>query len=329
MASSFGSPRLAATLVVNIRDRQGNLTRRANSSRPLRRSRQTPGVSSPLQRLWGEPVTIVMRNHHWNPSVRVFEVGKNLKCRSLVKSREGVCMLAVRLVCVAALGAMLSIERPRASEPPEGAADNWAQWRGPLATGEAPQGDPPLAWNEADGKNISWKTAIPGRGHSSPIVWGDRIFLTTAIAVGDALPPRPSTAPGNHDNLPVTHRHRFVALAVSRSSGKILWQKTLREAVPARTGTLHRQPGVELAGERRPARVRVLRLVRALLSRPRRRAGMESGLRPDAIAARARRGKLAGALRRHACGQLGPRGEVIYRGARQKHGRREMESAAE
>jgi outer membrane protein assembly factor BamB len=117
-----------------------------------------------------------------------------------------------------------------------GAADHWGQWRGPLATGEAPHADPPLAWNEADGTNIHWKTEIPGRGHSTPIVWGDRIFLTTAIPVGDALPPRPSRAPGNHDNLPVTHRHKFVALAIDRSSGKTLWQKTLREALPHEQG---------------------------------------------------------------------------------------------
>ena len=118
----------------------------------------------------------------------------------------------------------------------EAAVRNWGQWRGPLATGVAPQADPPLAWNEADGTNVRWKTAIPGRGHSTPIVWNDRIFLTTAIAIGPALPPRPSTAPGNHDNLPVTHKHKFVALAVDRASGKIVWQKTLREALPHEQG---------------------------------------------------------------------------------------------
>ena len=113
---------------------------------------------------------------------------------------------------------------------------NWPQWRGPLGTGAAPAGDPPLVWNEEAGKNIRWKTAIPGRGHSTPIVWDDLIFLTTAVAVGEPVSPRPSTAPGNHDNLPVTHRHRFLALAVSRASGKILWQKTLREALPEEQG---------------------------------------------------------------------------------------------
>jgi hypothetical protein len=52
---------------------------------------------------------------------------------------------------------------------------NWPQWRGPLATGAALHGNPPLVWNEADGTGIRWKTEIPGRGHSTPIVWDDRI----------------------------------------------------------------------------------------------------------------------------------------------------------
>lgn len=116
------------------------------------------------------------------------------------------------------------------------ALDNWGQWRGPLATGEAPQGNPPLTWDEADGTNIRWKTEIPGRGLSTPVVWGDRVFLTTAIPFGEALPPKPSTAPGNHDNLSVTHRHKFVALAMERASGKILWQQTLREGLPQEQG---------------------------------------------------------------------------------------------
>jgi outer membrane protein assembly factor BamB len=115
-------------------------------------------------------------------------------------------------------------------------ASYWPAWRGPLATGVAPEGDPPLVWDEADGTNIRWKTPMPGRGHSTPIVWGERIFLTTAIPIGPALPPKPSTAPGNHDNLPVTHRQQFVALAIDRASGKIVWQRKLREALPHEQG---------------------------------------------------------------------------------------------
>jgi outer membrane protein assembly factor BamB len=105
-----------------------------------------------------------------------------------------------------------------------------------LATGEAPLAEPPLSWDESDGTNIRWKTEIPGRGHATPIVWGDQVFVTTAIPFGEALPPRPSTAPGNHDNLPVTHQQRFVALAVDPDNGEIVWQKTLREALPHEQG---------------------------------------------------------------------------------------------
>lgn len=115
------------------------------------------------------------------------------------------------------------------------AASNWPQWRGPLQTGVSLSADPPQTW-DADGTNIRWKTPLPGRGHSTPIVWGDRIFLTTAIPIGEALPPRPSTAPGNHDNAAVTHKQRFTALAIDRASGKILWTKTLREALPTEQG---------------------------------------------------------------------------------------------
>ena len=65
----------------------------------------------------------------------------------------------------------------------ESTGDGWPGWRGPMGTGVAPTGDPPLEWSEA--KNIRWKVAIPGLGHSSPIVHGDRIYLMTAIDTGE------------------------------------------------------------------------------------------------------------------------------------------------
>ncbi|HVA46793.1 MAG TPA: PQQ-binding-like beta-propeller repeat protein [Pirellulales bacterium] len=114
------------------------------------------------------------------------------------------------------------------------AEQNWPQWRGPLANGVAPKANPPIEWSET--KNVRWKVALPGLGHSTPIVWGDRVFLTAAVPYGDPMPPRPSTAPGNHDNLPVTRRQRFVALALDRGDGHILWQRELREALPHEQG---------------------------------------------------------------------------------------------
>ena len=117
-----------------------------------------------------------------------------------------------------------------ASAQDQRAVDNWPMWRGPLGTGAAPHADQGEEWNEDT--NVRWKTPLPGLGHSSPVVWGDRIFLTTAIPVGDALPPRHSLAPGAHDNLPVTHKQQFVALAVNRGDGSIAWQQPLHEELP-------------------------------------------------------------------------------------------------
>ncbi len=120
------------------------------------------------------------------------------------------------------------------SAPANAADEQWPQWRGPLGTGAALNADPPLEWSET--KNIRWKVALPGKGHSTPIVWGDRVFLTAAVPFGEALPPKSSTAPGTHDGVPVTQRHEFVVLAVNRRDGNILWQKTVYKKLPHEGG---------------------------------------------------------------------------------------------
>jgi outer membrane protein assembly factor BamB len=110
----------------------------------------------------------------------------------------------------------------------------WPQWRGPSATGVAAHANPPVEWSEK--KNIRWKAALPGKGHSTPIVWGDRIFLTTAIPYGEAVRPRLPERPGAHDNLSLTYRHEFAVLAVSRRDGSILWQQTVHKGLPHEAG---------------------------------------------------------------------------------------------
>ncbi|OAI45954.1 hypothetical protein AYO44_12190 [Planctomycetaceae bacterium SCGC AG-212-F19] len=109
----------------------------------------------------------------------------------------------------------------------------WHQWRGPLGTGVAPHANPPVEWSET--KNIRWKAALPGKGHSTPIVWGDTIYLTTAIPFGEPVKPR-FVRPGAHDNLAMTQNHEFAVLAVARKTGKILWQQTVHKAVPHEAG---------------------------------------------------------------------------------------------
>jgi len=70
---------------------------------------------------------------------------------------------------------------------------HWPQWRGPTANGFADEGNPPLEWSES--KNVKWKRAIPGKGHSSPVIWGDRLFLLSAVPVAQAESPQARSTP--------------------------------------------------------------------------------------------------------------------------------------
>jgi outer membrane protein assembly factor BamB len=107
---------------------------------------------------------------------------------------------------------------------------NWPQWRGPLGTGEAPGATPPVSWDEQ--KNITWKTEIPGTGHSTPVIWEDTIFLTSTQPDGETLPPPPPQPPGAHNNVDAKKKHRFMVHAVDRNTGKFKWQTTVRAARP-------------------------------------------------------------------------------------------------
>ncbi len=128
---------------------------------------------------------------------------------------------------------------------------NWPAWRGPLANGVAPQADPPLEWSET--KNVKWKVKLPGQGTATPIVWGDKLFILTAIK---AETPAPATAPAVTNttsnastNTPgegqrrrggggfgrgekPTQMHEFIVLCLDRKTGKTLWQKTAKEELP-------------------------------------------------------------------------------------------------
>jgi len=119
------------------------------------------------------------------------------------------------------------------SHGPQPAAAHWPQWRGPLGTGTAPHAAPPIEWSEE--KNVRWKVALPGKGHSTPVSSGEHLFLTTAVP-RQAIEPIPDRSKGGHDNLPITHRQAFVVLAIARSDGKIAWKKTLHEALPHEGG---------------------------------------------------------------------------------------------
>jgi outer membrane protein assembly factor BamB len=110
--------------------------------------------------------------------------------------------------------------------------EQWGQWRGPLGSGEAPRADPPTVWDE--GTHVRWKTPLPGRGQSSPVVWGDRVYLTTAIAHGapEEAAAEHDHARGAHDNMAARQRLRFVVLALDRADGSVVWQREVRDLLP-------------------------------------------------------------------------------------------------
>jgi outer membrane protein assembly factor BamB len=115
---------------------------------------------------------------------------------------------------------------------------DWTQWRGPSATGEAaPDAKPPVTWSEES--NIAWKTAIPGNGRSSPIVWKDRIFITTAVPTATSVDPEKVKVAVN--DIPEFARKganvpdkvlQFMVMALKRSDGSVLWQKMVCEQAP-------------------------------------------------------------------------------------------------
>jgi outer membrane protein assembly factor BamB len=117
------------------------------------------------------------------------------------------------------------------------AADDWPGWRGPTANGISTLKNVPSSWS-AD-RNIAWKTPLEGRGLSSPVVWGDRIFLTADIegeAVEGATPPkhRLRGEPFRHpDSTGMNHKHILKVMSYDAKTGKQLWEHT------AYNGTVH------------------------------------------------------------------------------------------
>lgn len=108
-------------------------------------------------------------------------------------------------------------------------AQNWPQFRGAGATGIADGWNVPLAWNAETGANLAWKTPVPGLGHSSPVIWGDRIFVTTAVSTN------PYFKPGAYgDGVPVNDNgvQSYRVLCLDLKSGRILWNQKARDGEP-------------------------------------------------------------------------------------------------
>ena len=122
----------------------------------------------------------------------------------------------------------------------ESAGGNWPRWRGPTGNGVSPDAEPPLSWTPT--KGIVWKVEIPGRGSASPIVWGDQLFVATAIRVetkkekaveGDSGDAGGGDKRRKGGKAAALEPHRFDLIALNRTTGKVVWQRTATEATPA------------------------------------------------------------------------------------------------
>lgn len=109
-------------------------------------------------------------------------------------------------------------------------AENWPAFRGPNGSGVATGKAIAMKWDVEKGTNILWKAPIPGVGHSSPVVWGDRIFVTTAVAAD----PKAGQIDRKAQSLWMEDKGEFewLVIALDRKTGKIAWQHTAHKGVP-------------------------------------------------------------------------------------------------
>ena len=109
------------------------------------------------------------------------------------------------------------------------AQDRWPQFRGAQSLGVAEDASLPDKWSATE--NVAWKADIPGIGWSSPIVWGDKIFVTSVINSGDTEPPKKGLYFGGERPAPPSE-HRWMVYAVDFKTGKVLWEREVFRTVP-------------------------------------------------------------------------------------------------
>ncbi len=143
-------------------------------------------------------------------------------------------MGVLRMSSKAVAGLFLSIVLVANTTASDDAKRFWPQWRGPTANGVSPSGNPPTEWSET--KNVHWKIAMPGAGSSTPVLWGNRLYVTTAVPFGarqtSAAQRQPRRNWGPPPNPDASRRHRFLVLAIDRSTGETVWETSVREELP-------------------------------------------------------------------------------------------------
>src|SRR5215470_6250706 len=130
--------------------------------------------------------------------------------------------MRLAMVCL-----LLLLATPIASQK-KSVNDNWPSFRGDHATGVADGQNLPELWDGEKGTAIKWKTTIPGLAHSSPIVWDDSIFVTTAISSRGAAKFKPGLY-GDGDASDDRSVHQWKVFCLDKKSGKVVWDRTAYE----------------------------------------------------------------------------------------------------
>ncbi len=110
-------------------------------------------------------------------------------------------------------------------------AGHWPQFRGAWASGVADGQSLPEHWDGVKGENVRWKKGVPGLAHSSPIIWGDQLFLTTAVSSQANATFRPGLY-GDGDASRDRSQHRWLVLCLNKQNGEVIWQRVAHEGVP-------------------------------------------------------------------------------------------------
>ena len=123
--------------------------------------------------------------------------------------------------------------RPPKTAEPSNANGNWPSFRGLQAAGVTEKQNLPDRWDGKTGENILWRTTIPGLAHSSPVVWGSRIFVTSAVSSDPKASFRPGLY-GDGDASKDRTSQRWTIYALDKRTGKILWERVAHEGAPTR-----------------------------------------------------------------------------------------------
>ena len=110
-------------------------------------------------------------------------------------------------------------------------AQNWPQFRGANASGVAEGKPAPVKWDATKSVGVVWKTPIPGLSHASPVVWGDRVYVVTAVS-SDPKPESRFGLYGDVDPVKNDPKHAWKVYALDKKTGKVVWERTAYEGIP-------------------------------------------------------------------------------------------------